>query len=68
LMKLKHDSCRWPINEPKRGEEYLFCGQEAADLCDGKPTDSVRYCPHHCRMAWTSASGMRRKVYTYGRR
>jgi hypothetical protein len=63
LSELNSDQCQWPIGEREGWDEHLFCGQKVADLCDGKPTDSIRYCPHHCRMAWVPASGMRRKVY-----
>lgn len=40
LVDLKHDSCRWPIGDPKE-PQFGFCG---APAMEGKP-----YCPRHQR-------------------
>src|SRR5882672_891461 len=45
LLELKHDDCRWPINKPPRGGEYLFCGEKALSGCV--------YCGEHERRATT---------------
>jgi GcrA cell cycle regulator len=58
LMELKHDSCRWPINEPKRDGEYLFCGATIG-------AKGYSYCEYHTRKAYgppigkVNLSGMR---------
>jgi hypothetical protein len=51
---LQSDQCRWPINEPPRGGEYLFCGAK------GHP-----YCPYHTQMAYQPMPG---KVNLWGMR
>ena len=38
LCDLGIDQCRWPVNTPARGGEYLFCGHKS----DGGP-----YCTAH---------------------
>ena len=35
--------CRWPINWPQKGEEYLFCGEPTQFECS--------YCPQHMTRA-----------------
>lgn len=42
LMELRHDTCRWPVNNGH--PEYLFCGVR----CDPGP-----YCDKHARKAYT---------------
>lgn len=39
MMEIRSGQCRWPVNAPERGGEFLFCGHEVAD---GKS-----YCQHH---------------------
>lgn len=39
MMDIRSGQCRWPVNSPERGGEFLFCGHEVAD---GKS-----YCVHH---------------------
>jgi GcrA cell cycle regulator len=52
LLELGAGACRWPVNEPPRGEPYLFCGATA---------DEPRvYCPEHCVIAYQRGSAPRR--------
>ena len=44
LLMLSRGRCKWPINEPDRGGEYLFCG-EAVD--NWSETVGGRYCACH---------------------
>ncbi|MCA0276284.1 MAG: GcrA family cell cycle regulator [Proteobacteria bacterium] len=39
LEDLERGDCRWPVNDPAKGETFLFCGQSAE-------TDNP-YCTHH---------------------
>lgn len=39
MMDIRSGQCRWPVNAPERGGEFLFCGHEVAA---GKS-----YCQHH---------------------
>lgn len=48
LFKLKPQSCRWPLGDPRDIAAMRFCG---ADQCEGKS-----YCAHHYRMAYQSKS------------
>lgn len=48
LFKLKPQSCRWPLGDPRDLDAMRFCG---ADHRDGKP-----YCVRHCRLAYQSIS------------
>jgi GcrA cell cycle regulator len=41
---LTRSTCRFPVNEPRKGERHLFCGHPVAP---GKV-----YCPHHCAVAY----------------
>lgn len=43
LVDLKHDECRFPVNDAAPGEMHLFCGMPAAA---GRP-----YCRHHALRA-----------------
>lgn len=45
FMELKSNACRWPIDEPKRGQ-FIFCG--------GKKAETGSYCPFHRQLS-TSA-------------
>lgn len=39
MMDLRSGMCRWPVNSPERGGEFLFCGHEVAS--------GESYCQHH---------------------
>lgn len=39
MIDIRSGQCRWPVNAPERGGEFLFCGHEVAA---GKS-----YCQHH---------------------
>lgn len=52
LMDLKHGDCRWPVNEPARGELYLFCANPA----DGS------YCQHHKAISIGQGTGGERRA------
>lgn len=39
LMDLEWRDCRWPVKNPPRGEEHLFCGHPTVV--------GARYCAHH---------------------
>lgn len=45
LLDLTDQMCRWPVNSPERGGEFLFCAHEKGR---GSP-----YCSFHERIAWT---------------
>lgn len=45
LLDLTDQMCRWPVNSPERGGEFLFCAHEKDR---GSP-----YCSFHERIAWT---------------
>lgn len=51
LLDLTPTCCRWPLNSPKPGQEYLFCG---AVRFAGKP-----YCVDHCRIAYQAGTAYR---------
>lgn len=51
LLDLTPTCCRWPLNSPKPGQEYLFCG---AVRFAGKP-----YCGDHCRIAYQPGTAYR---------
>src|SRR5437660_9069481 len=40
--------CRWPINEPPKGGEYLFCGEKTESGCP--------YCAYHDARAYGSGT------------
>lgn len=44
LLDLTDQMCRWPVNSPERGEEFLFCAH-------GKERGSP-YCSFHESIAW----------------
>jgi GcrA cell cycle regulator len=45
LLALKPGMCKWPVNDPPRFGEYLFCGvSQVAERV---------YCEHHARIAYT---------------
>lgn len=44
LIDIRPSDCRFPINDPDRGEPYLFC---AAPRMNDEP-----YCAEHCRVAF----------------
>ena len=48
LMQITERTCRWPLNDPHRGEEFLFCG------CDSEISES--YCAHHRMRAGRSVA------------
>lgn len=39
IMDLEWLDCRWPVNNPERGEQHLFCGHQRAS--------GSSYCAHH---------------------
>lgn len=39
LVDLEWLDCRWPVNNPERGQEHLFCGHKRAS--------GSSYCAHH---------------------
>lgn len=41
LKDINSRECRWPVNDPPKGGEFLFCGLPVAPLS--------RYCDHHKR-------------------
>lgn len=45
--------CKWPINDPPRGGEYLFCG--------AKPIEGLSYCEYHSARAYQPAADRRRE-------
>jgi len=51
LMELTERTCKWPIGDPSRGDEFYFCGQPAAA---GKP-----YCEGHSSAAYQPMSSRR---------
>ncbi len=53
LLDLTPLCCRWPLNDPPRGEEFLFCGSPKRD-------GSV-YCDEHHALAYEGKS--RKPVY-----
>jgi len=48
LLMLTRGRCKWPINAPEHGAEYLFCG-EAVD--NWSETVGGRYCACHRKMS-----------------
>lgn len=47
LTDLSHNTCRWPIGDPKH-EDFRFCGKQ---VYPGKP-----YCAEHCATAYVGSS------------
>ena len=52
LVDLPENGCRWPVNDPAHGQEFLFCGDHKMG---GKS-----YCRHHAELG-VDRSG-RRKI------
>lgn len=52
LMKLREDTCRWPVGDPGT-EDFFFCG--------GKRADGFPYCAWHARLAYLPLGGRRRE-------
>lgn len=44
LLDLKASMCRWPTNDPPRGEPFHFCGH--------KRFGTYSYCEYHARLAY----------------
>lgn len=44
LHELERGECKWPVNDPPKGEAYLFCGCRQKN---GSP-----YCDHHTSRAY----------------
>lgn len=42
LAALQSCECRWPVNDPPKGGQFLFCAEA---------TDGSTYCSHHTRRA-----------------
>ena len=55
LMDLTSGTCKWPVNDPPRGEPFLFCGAE-------KPS-AQPYCPFHARLAAGPGTESERRAY-----
>ena len=55
LMDLTSRTCKWPVNDPPRGEPFLFCGAE-------KPS-AQPYCPFHTRLASGPGTESERRAY-----
>jgi GcrA cell cycle regulator len=47
LTDLNHNTCRWPIGDPKH-EDFRFCGKQ---VYPGKP-----YCLDHCAQAYVGSN------------
>ncbi len=47
LTDLTHNTCRWPIGDPKH-EDFRFCGKQ---VYPGKP-----YCLDHCAQAYVGSN------------
>jgi GcrA cell cycle regulator len=52
LLELTAASCRWPVNDPPRGEPYLFCGAAVEE--------PRVYCSDHYLIAYQRGSAPRR--------
>lgn len=39
LHELGNEQCKWPVNDPPKGEAYLFCGHQR--------DETGPYCPYH---------------------
>ena len=55
LLDLTSHDCRWPMNAPPRGGEYLFCGEPHFN--------GWAYCEYHSRIAF---AGTKRQASTAG--
>ena len=47
LLDLGPHECKWPLNAPARGGEYLFCGERQF---------TGPYCEYHFRLAFAGTS------------
>lgn len=55
LMHLTERNCKWPVNDPPRGEPHLFCGAP-------KEAGKQPYCPHHTARAWGAGTPSERRA------
>ena len=44
LLDLGSSQCHWPVNDPPKGEAFLFCGRHSFN--------SLPYCEYHSRLAY----------------
>lgn len=56
LMDLTSRTCKWPVNDPPRGEPFLFCGA-------AKESGIEPYCPYHARLASGPGTESERRAY-----
>ena len=56
IMQLTSRTCKWPVNDPPKGEAYLFCGE-------AKEPGKEPYCPYHARLAEGTGTPSERRVY-----
>lgn len=56
LMDLTSRTCKWPVNDPPRGEPFLFCGAV-------KEPGIEPYCPYHARLATGPGTESERRAY-----
>lgn len=56
LMDLTSRTCKWPVNDPPRGEPFLFCGAE-------KDAGTEPYCPFHARLSTGPGTESERRAY-----
>lgn len=56
LMELTSQTCKWPVNDPPRGEPFLFCGA-------AKESGIEPYCPFHTRLASGPGTESKRRAY-----
>ncbi len=56
IMQLTSRTCKWPVNDPPKGEPYLFCGE-------AKEPGKEPYCPYHARLAEGTGTPSERRVY-----
>lgn len=58
LLELAEGKCRWPIGDPRDGDNFHFCG--------GKSIEGLPYCGYHSRIAYQPA--VERRLSADGRR
>ena len=56
IMQLTSRTRKWPVNDPPKGEPFLFCG--VAKEAGAKP-----YCPFHARLASGPGTESERRAY-----
>ena len=56
LLDLKDNMCRWPVNSPEPGSEFLFCAH--------KKERGSSYCSFHKRAAWAGHQPVQRSKPT----